>query len=107
MSLDAIEEYAEHVGDVVRWPGLVSTSLSRRVAARFGNVLFVIHAAACACIADAAAHRHEREVLFRPRSAFVILRVTRLAGRRSSCGTCTLTQIWLVHSRRRRRVILR
>jgi hypothetical protein len=47
------------------------------VAARFGNVLFVIHAADCACIADAAAHRHEREVLFLPRSIFVILRVTR------------------------------
>jgi hypothetical protein len=47
------------------------------VAERFGNVLFVIHAAACACIGDAAAHRHEREVLFLPRSPFVIVRVTR------------------------------
>jgi hypothetical protein len=74
---DTIGEYAEHVGDVVRWSGLVSTSYSRRVAARFGNVLFVIHAAACACIADAAAHHHEREVLFLPGSCFVILRVTR------------------------------
>jgi hypothetical protein len=80
MDSDAIEEYAEHLGDVVRWPGLVSTSLSRRVAARFGNVLFVIHVAACACIADAAAHRHEREVLFLPGSSFVILRVTRGDG---------------------------
>jgi hypothetical protein len=77
MDSGAIEEYAEHVGDVVRWSGLVSTSLSRRVAARFGNVLFVFHAADCACIADAAAHRAEREVLLLPDSYFVILRVTR------------------------------
>jgi cytohesin len=47
------------------------------VAARFGNVLLVIHAADCASIADAAAHRHEREVLFPPESFFEILRVTR------------------------------
>jgi hypothetical protein len=77
MDVDTIEEYAEHVGDVVRWGGLISTSLLRRVAERFGNVLFVIHAAACTCIADAAAHRREREVLFLPGSCFVILRVTR------------------------------
>jgi ankyrin repeat protein len=77
MESNAMEEYAEHVGDLVRWSGLVSTSLSRRVAAGFGNVLFVIHAADCACIADAAAHRGEREVLFLPGSYFVILRVTR------------------------------
>jgi ankyrin repeat protein len=76
MESGAIEEYAEHVGDVVQWSGLVSTSLSQRVAARFGNVLFVIHAANCACIADAAAHRRESEVLLLPSSFFVIVRVT-------------------------------
>jgi hypothetical protein len=66
--LVTIEEYAEHVGDVVQWSGLVSTSLLRRVAERFGNVFFVIHAGKCACIADAAAHRREREVLVLPGS---------------------------------------
>jgi ankyrin repeat protein len=62
---------------MVKWSGPVSTSVSRRVAARVGKALFVIHAADCACIAAAATHRPEREVLFPPESYFVILRVTR------------------------------
>jgi ankyrin repeat protein len=51
--------------------------LSRPVAERFGNVLFVIHATECPCIAEASAHPYEGEVLFPEQSYFLVDGVTR------------------------------
>jgi hypothetical protein len=77
----AIELYRDYVGCWIQWHGFVSTSLSRRVAERFGNVLFVIHSKNRPLISDAAALSSEREVLFRDGELVLVEGVTIERGR--------------------------
>jgi hypothetical protein len=78
----AVEGYEELVGKVTQLSGFVSTSFSRRVAERFGNVLMVIHSKGRPCFSDAAAIPSEREVLFRrDKGVFLIESVKRQCGK--------------------------
>jgi ankyrin repeat protein len=61
---DEIDTYREKVGNTVDWAGFASTSTLRRVAERFGNVLFVIHTNDRPYIGDVAVIGREQEVLF-------------------------------------------
>jgi ankyrin repeat protein len=74
---DDVDAYRERVGRVVSWVGFASTSRSRRVAERFGTVLFVIHTRDRPDVCGVAALPGEQEVLFgRGTCAFVIEGVT-------------------------------
>jgi hypothetical protein len=69
---DMIDFCREQVGrrrmfaDWVVWPGFTSTSLKRRVAERFGNVLFVIRSKNRACIREVSALGGETRCYSRP-----------------------------------------
>jgi ankyrin repeat protein len=74
---DDIERYRERVGKRVAWAGFASTSRSRRIAERFGNVVFVIHTRDRPYVGAVSVLRKEREVLFANRTCtFVIEGVT-------------------------------
>jgi hypothetical protein len=77
LSDDEIDTYRDRVGRGVEWAGFASTSLSRRIAERFGTVLFVIHTRDRPYIGEIAEIRREQEVLFaRGTCAFVVEGVT-------------------------------